>query len=350
MKFLMMLGFVLGGMQAQAVKTNYSIEKITDDVIVRYSDDSLSQHLNLPSAKSNKDLQLCRQHIAKAVCWVDPSPLGVQYDRPCLSGGEQFIAAFEGHFDRSSDIIKKMYCHVDRLWVEKETDATAYASPIMDRYGGKMISGGVGVRQEVVEQLATFDHWLSWKEETSFGGDLSTTKTTMGLINYVSNRPSKDFFFDYVMNHEFGHLFDFANDINERFTTSDWSRLSWKTPAKPNSANDYPLRDRLCYYFCNGNYIDKSDSASIFSGLMKTNFISTYASRHPSEDWAETFAHYIAANTLGLAFHVETQGQKFDMTAHFHSPLLAKKREYVENFLKSAIVYPGESSAVPNLQ
>ena len=350
MNFLMMLGLALSSFQAQAVKANYSVEKITDDVIVRYLDSTDAKTFNLPSSTANKDLQICRQHIAKAVCWVDPNPFGVEMDRPCLKGGEKFVPAFEGHFDRSSDMIKKMYCHVDRLWVEKQTDSTAYASPIMDRFGGKMIAGGVGVRQEVVELQATFDHWLSWKEETSFGGDLETTKSTMGVINYISNKSEKEFFFDYVMNHEFGHLFDFANDINERFTTSDWSKLSWKTPSQPTSGNDYPLRDRLCYYYCHGHFIDKKDAGVIFSGLMKTNFLSTYASRHPAEDWAETFAHYIAAKDLGLVYRVETQDQKFDLTAHFNSPLLEQKREYVEKFMKSSYLYPGETAISPVIQ
>lgn len=342
MKFLSLLGLFVFAVQSQAVQVNYSTERISDDLVIRYSEENLSRPLGLPSEKANKDLKECRLHIAKAICWVDPSPWGVEIDRPCLKGGEKFVSAFEGHFDRSSDMIKEMYCHVDRLWVEKQTDATAYASPIMDRMGGKMVAGGVGVRQEVVEQLANFDQWLSWKEETSFGGDLSSTTKTMGLINYVSNKPEKEFFFDYVMNHEFGHLFDFANKINGRFNTTTWSRISWQNSSTPTANNDYPLRSRLCYYFCQGDYLDKKDAPKVFSGMINTNFLSTYASRHPSEDWAETFAHYIAANTLGLVYHVEIQGQKFDMTAHFHSDLLKEKREYTEKFMNGKIIYPGE--------
>lgn len=107
-----------------------------------------------------------------------------------------------------------MYCHLDKLWIEKSFPATAYASPLVDSKM-KMISGAVGVRQELVETHLSFDDWISWKEETTFGGSLDMNSNRLGLINYYSNLNTKEFGFDYVVNHEFGHLFDFANNLNQ---------------------------------------------------------------------------------------------------------------------------------------
>ena len=344
MKSVGLLGLFLFVTQLHAAKNSYFIENPSHDVIIRYSKQTHSEIFSNGNPKANKDLKECRLNIAKAVCWVDPAPWGLGSSRPCLAGSEKFIAAFEGHFDRSSELIQRMYCHVDKIWVEKELDSTAYASPIYDR-NHQMVGGGVGIRQEVLESPLSFGQWLSWKEETSFGGGLKSTGSSLNLIKYVSNKTEREFFLDYVMNHEFGHLFDFANDVNNNSADS-WTNISWYY-STPKKKYDYPLRDRLCYYSCHGDFLDRKDAAVLFSGLLKTNFLSTYASRHPSEDWAETFAHYIAANELGLKYQVDIEGQSFDMTAHFQSPLLKEKRDYVENFIKSKILYPGEKAVLP---
>jgi hypothetical protein len=88
---------------------------------------------------------------------------------PCLPEGENYHLAFEHHFDRSPPIIQKMYCHLSRIMIEKSFSATAYAQLDTDS-SGKVIGGIVGIRKELLGNPMKFDEWLSWKEESSFGG------------------------------------------------------------------------------------------------------------------------------------------------------------------------------------
>lgn len=338
MKFILTFFILFCGV-INAADNSYFINHPSDDIRIRYSNDVIRKPLTV---KNPKDLSECRAHIAKAVCWVEPAQDGALADelRPCLKDGYKYVSFFENHFDRSSDLIKKMYCSVDKLWVEKKLSSSAYASPLFDT-NGQIAAGGVGVRQEILDANLGFDQFLSWKEETSFGGSLKSTDPQMNLIQYSSNKATKDFFVDYVMDHEFGHLFDFANKLNHTGAGS-WTDLSWKNMRFPKAENDFPLREQLCYYSCGANFIPHAQATKLFSDLLATNFLSTYASSHPMEDWAESFALYISTVQLGLNLEIHIQGQNFKMTEHFHSPLLKSKRDYVENFLKSGFKYPGE--------
>lgn len=328
------------------------------DVIVRYSSTWQTQ---LPAVA--KSLADCRAKIKNIICWVDPMSQDEDQSqgpdqRTCLVGGEKFATHFEGHFDRSPEFIQSMYCHLDKIWVEKDFIATAYASPVIDARGN-VTGGGVGIRQEVLDSPMTFDAWLSWKEETSFGGPLKTTDPGLNLINYRSNRDTKEFFFDYVMNHEFGHLFDFSNSLNKlkceivkdengnpryecQMLPGGWGDLAWLSLFQPKPENNYAFRDKLCFYFCGGNPIAPENADDLFSGLVKTGFHSTYASGHPMEDWAEAFALTIGHDILGLNYGLEIGGRYFDLSQHFYSPVMADKRDYVRKFIAGPKKYPGQ--------
>ncbi len=328
------------------------------DVIIRHRG-TWSQVLPPPT-----DLKDCRARIQKAICWVEPfsndDEQAGERERPCLAGGEKFATAFEGHFDRSPDFIKQMYCHVDKLWIEKDFYATAYASPVM--VNDVMVGGGVGVRQEILESNMPFDAWISWKEETSFGGPTKTSGKSLDLIHYKSNRNTKEFFFDYVMSHEFGHLFDFANNLNQisdcrwerqpdgtykqigdcKPLANSWTEISWADVQTPKAEYIYPYRDELCFYFCNGKFISPDHAADLFAGLAQTNFHSTYASSGMMEDWAEAFALTISHDILGLNYGLEIRGRYFDLSQHFYSPMMEPKRSYVQKFIAGPKKYPGQ--------
>jgi hypothetical protein len=336
-----------------------SFEK-TQDIFIRHQNQISSTIKPLSLLGTADDLSDCRKNIEKIVCWVDHDSWGLP-NRPCLAGGEKFISSFQGHFDRSPDLIKKMYCHMDRLWVEKSLVSTAYASPEVDD-NNHLISGAVGIREEILESSLSFDDWLSWKEEASFGGSLVTTAPHLGIIQYSSDHATKEFFLDYVLDHEFGHLFDFANHLNQVSTCEykeispghkgwvgdckplpgSWGTFSWARIDIPNSNADFSFRSSICFYFCKGSFIDSKDAITLFQGLMSSSFQSTYASYNPWEDWAESFALYLAHVNFGLHYGVTVQEQYFDLTGHLNSSNLQPKRDYVHKFLNGPILYPGD--------
>lgn len=309
------------------------------------------------------NLSECRARIPSVLCLVDPmdpTEQGDDFDRRvCEAGAEKYASAFQGHFDRSNPTIQRMYCHLDKIWIEKSFIGTAYATLVQDS-NGKVTGGGIGIRREVLESQLSFDDWLSWKEETSFGGATDSTKPRMGLLNYVSNRATPEFFLDYVLNHEFGHIFDFANQLNrttecrfrekapgewERVGSCEplpgsWGALSWKTISEPLPGNDFAGRSGICFYFCGTNFLKPADALSLFKGMMTTNFASTYSSRYPAEDFAEAFALKIAHDE-GLRLQLNINGEALDLSGHFLGPKLDTKRQFVEELIRNGPRYPG---------
>lgn len=313
------------------------------DFFTFYDLQSGFHYLDTPILKNPSKLSDCRDRIQKLVCLANPVESGNPddgYNRPCLNGSEQYAIHFERHFDRSHELIQKMYCHLTKIFIEQNSEGTAYAGPVMDA-GNKMIGALFGIRKEILGANLSFDSWLSWKEETTFGGGTISTGPRMGLIEYKSNKASNDFLIDYVIAHEFGHLFDFANGLQKR-NPGSWADISWVNFGEAKPEFDFPLRDKICFYFCEGKFLDKKDAVTMFTDLLKTNFLSPYASRYGEEDWAESLALYLYTVNNGLKLEVTVSGQTFNLTEHFYSPLMKEKRDYIEGFLKSSYIYPGE--------
>jgi len=320
----------------------------------------------LSAQAQESTLANCRNQIAHIVCWVDPVDSQVPgqnfFNRPCLPDSKKYQGFFEAHFDRSEAVLQKMYCHLEKIFVEKTAFGTAYAA-IMPDANGKTTGGIIGIRQEVLDNPLEFPSFLSWKEEISFGGSIKSTDPRLNLIHYQANPMSHSFTIDFLLAHEFGHLFDFANHLVQvsdcdwdeetdsqigtcTVVPNTWGAFSWSHAQKALPEQDYFLRDKTCFYSCNGTFLSPADAVTVFDGLMTSNFVSTYAASNMSDDWAENFAYYILSKGRPFGWQVETQGVIFDLTGHFQGDLLAGKRAYIEKFLQGSILYPGESNIV----
>src|ERR1035437_9877657 len=98
--------------------------------------------------KAIQDISQCRAQIALAVCLVDPpkDPTKDGIDRPCLPGGEAYVVPFEALFDRFPLHLQRVFCSLDKIFIEKEFFATAYARLVQDD-NQKIIGSGIGVRK-----------------------------------------------------------------------------------------------------------------------------------------------------------------------------------------------------------
>ena len=290
-----------------------------------------------------KILKTCRAHIKEALCLVDPvdynNPFATPYNRPCLDGGAKYAAVFQKHFDQANPMIQRMYCSLEKIWIENTLTTTAYATPIYDM-SDTLVSAGIGIKKDFIEQSLKMDQWLSLKEESSFGGK-------PGLIKYTTVQTDKKLTaITYAINHEFGHIFDYANKLNRyenhKPLPGSWAEISWQDDETPLAENNMSLRSGLCFYICRDEYMNANQSAQLFNELTQTSFQSTYATVNPKEDWAEAFALTLATKEVGFQWQAETQGKKFNLTEHFYSEKLKKKRDFVAAFLKSDYIYPGE--------
>ncbi len=328
--------------------------------LVRPNTPALPPTVDALTKNSNQNLAECRARVAQIVCLVDPPAFDLT--RTCRPESPQYAKYFEAHFDRSPDFIQRMYCHLEKVFVEQEFFGTAYAMSIGPDPTSPMTSAAIGIRREVLDSNISLDHWLSWKEETSFGGSLDSDDPRLGILQYTTNQPTGETFQDYVLNHEFGHIFDFANHLSAKidcrleqdangqwdwvgkclFAPGTFAEISWEKMESPARAKDrFIHQEELCYYSCK-NHLDPQIAAGIFSSFMGTRFSSLYGGNNYGDDWAEAFTQYIAFLRNGLEMKIEAQGQQFDLREHYLSPPLKIKRDYIENFLRNDPKYPGE--------
>lgn len=300
----------------------------------------------------------CRDHIQKVLCLVDPAPYD-QNDlkRTCLPGGEAYAHFFEKLYDNYPSVVQKIFCSLKVIYIEKEFIGTAYAGLVKDEKEN-IIGAKLGIRKSVLDENLDLTTWATWKEQLSFGGVVNSYNASLSFpfIETKSKKLDVSDFLYFVIAHEFGHIFDFANNLNQ--TTSctkisekeeecvmapnSWGGISWITNKLPKPENEFANRKGLCFYWCNGKGMDLSLAENLYSSLYKTNFISIYATTQPWDDFADSLAYYLMNQNLGLQYTIHVnQKLNFDIIAKLNSPLWEQKFNYITNFLsKKDIIYP----------
>lgn len=285
-----------------------------------------------PVFRSFTDAEDCRPLIKESVCVVEPGG----GERECLPESADYVALFERIHDRLPAVLQKVFCSVERIYIEKELKSTAYASPF---------SAAIGMRKSLLDEKLTFAHWATWKEQLSFGGKLNSYKTDETLPTFVSTGTHEDFVMNVVI-HEFGHLLDYANDLNvsagSAFKAGTWGALSWKALSLPLPQFDYPDRSKICFYDCDGSVLAKGAVKKIYEDLYsQSNFLNTYTSRNAREDFADTFAFYYTFLLSDISYELDTRaGTKYDFRAELASARMKAKRDYVKAFVTGTILYP----------
>ncbi len=323
--FLLLLAAISAG-QSFA----HTLQYVTDDLVVIDGQTEMRK----PSAASLLD-EDCREKIQETVCVVGGSTGG---DRPCAPESSDYVPLFQRIHDRLPEVLQKMFCKVERIYVEKNIPSTAYASPW---------SSAIGMRKSLLDEKLTFAHWATWKEQLTFGGKLDSYLVDEALPTFVSNGTHEDFVMNVVI-HEFVHLFDFANDLNEtegfKFKAGSWGEIGWKSNGLPLPSFDFADRKSICFYDCGTSPVAKTKVTAIYNDVYtKTNFLNTYTSRNPREDFADTFAFYYTYElSPDLSYVLETrQGASYDFKQELNSTRLAKKLDYIKGFVgKADLLYP----------
>ena len=296
----------------------------------------------------------CRAQIARAICLVDPAAdPGAATERPCLPGSQAYAWHFERLYDAFPRPLRRMFCSLRRIHVEKSFFGTAYAGLLTDA-SGKIVGAQIGIRRSVLDEALSLAHWASWKEQLSWGGVTQDYTLTAGLPLAVSKAPGSvnDFLF-FVVAHELGHVFDFANRLN-RCTVGEamgeaecelhpesWGALSWIRTATPRARNEFANRKGLCFYWCKGNPLPASAMQQVYADLhYQTDFLSTYATTQPWDDFADSLAYVLAVDGLGASYRLRTPHGSYDVGAKVRSRRFAGKRAYIRRFLRGPIVYP----------
>lgn len=292
----------------------------------------------------------CRARIPNLLCLVNP-PDAANQKRDCLPGSDKYITPFQDLYDVYPEHLQKMFCHLSVIYIEKDFIGSAYAGVIRDKQNATKTSGGIlGIRESLLDPSISLSKWASWKEQVHFGIDPTRIAPRPDLPHIFSNaRRSTDLLY-FLVAHEFAHIFDFVNTLNDTeacntgncpIKSGTWGELSFSKRREPKREDDFPLRPRLCFYFCSGRFLPADLQKEIIFDLNKTRFLTTYATRYPEEDFAESFALYHLAFNRKATYLVRTgDGFVMDVVGRLKSDTLRSKRDYIEAFLKSRFRYP----------
>ena len=297
----------------------------------------------------------CRANIAKVVCVVDPVQEGTSPNqRLCIGDASAYAQMFEDLYDQYPPALQKMFCSLRHIYIERQFFGTAYAGSVVDE-NFKPVGGALmGIRKSVLDERLNLTTWASWKEQLSFGGitDSYIASPNLPTVQTSSATNTNDFLY-FVVAHEFGHIFDFANKLNYsencqnpweencKMASDSWGALSWETTNQPHAENEFPHRRDLCFYACNGNTINPADTNEVYAGMARTNFLSTYAAVQPWDDFADSLGYYVIEKRGGTYALNTGAGATYDIMEKLRSDLFRTKREYIERFLdRKDIVYP----------
>ena len=302
----------------------------------------------------------CRANIKNVICIVGEQKDGEDpRKRACESGAEPYVAVFEELYDNYPPYLQKMFCSLQRIFIEKNFFGTAYAGPLATS-GGAIDGALIGIRKSVIDERLTLSKWASWKEQLNLGGDQQKydLKFEYPKYNVEGSDASTDFVY-FVITHEFGHLFDFANGVNDFVQSPDcmakgdtwdtcparpgtWSALSWQSVHQARADKEYPLRTKLCFYDCNPSGINANETIDLYQGLNGSVFASSYGSTNAYDDFAEMLALSTVADIRKQKITVSASADvQFDLTARTHEPVLKEKADYLKNlFSRTDLKYP----------
>lgn len=345
-QLFLVVACLVGSIQVAAASTR---QWLADDFFVETY--APQEFFALP-APANRPTD-CRSQIARAVCVVNSRFArngATTMSRACMQGSEPYVAFFESVYDQFPATLQTMFCSVRTIYVEQQLESVAY---------GGMAGGGavIGVRKSVIDEALEISRLISWKEQLPFGGrrDAYDVRDDLPIVDIRSETPPVQLLAYYVIAHEFGHLFDFANDINSftncsigvdsdrcRPRANSFTALSWETGATPKPEFDYPHRREVCYYNCRVAPLPRTAIPEMYEGLAKTGFVSVYASTNIYDDFAESLAFVMLHAHPDVTYYLDTnQGQRYDMLAKLGAPAFAEKRAYMEDFLqRTDLAYP----------
>ncbi|MEN0059542.1 MAG: hypothetical protein AAGB31_11955 [Bdellovibrio sp.] len=311
----------------------------------------------------------CRENIKTILCEVNPSeerfnPL----KRPCLGGEEKYATVFEAVYDSMDDVNKNMFCSLRRIFIERNFYATGYASIIHHQMGDNeelnILPGAVlGVRKSILEATPSHLNWLSWKEQKNFVQIDEEFLVPLQYPVFESTNPVK--LLEDVVAHEFGHLFDFANKINDEqvgdescyekdetkedydyyreckpfMPSGTWGAISWKDSRTVLPEKEVVGYRKLCFYDCK-DHMTSTEMVAFYRGLADSDFVSSYALSNPTEDFAESWARRWMLNS-GKNLSVKVSADfTYSIKDIYNSKKFEAKRQYIKKFLQGEILYP----------
>lgn len=187
--------------------------------------------------------------------------------------------------------------HVVAFFLVEELGGTAYAELLRDFANNKL--GFIVLDVGSLNKKA--NEWISWRENSPF--DMKGSYIIQAEIESEINNLRKTAI-QYILLHEVGHIVGVAKGAHPNWIAGGhpkkwpFTRLSWITLKKGlqgKSVYDriFPKRNKIKFYSFQKAFLTSEDIGETYDQLLKTNFVSLYASTNMYDDFAETYAMYV---------------------------------------------------------
>lgn len=188
--------------------------------------------------------------------------------------------------------------------------------------------------------------WATWKENTPFKPD--TTYKLKARIEADGDDNRKNAI-QYILLHELGHVLSVGANLHppwniepkeiENRAEYPFFSLSWRIDREANQYQSvfdaaFPQRLNTVYYF--GAKLSATEMLPTYVNLEDTNFASLYATTHPGDDFAESFATYVHVVLMKRPWQIEItrNGEVVRILKPCWSELrCAKKKEMLDRLL-----------------
>ena len=169
-----------------------------------------------------------------------------------------------------------MFCSLRKIYLENHFFATAYASSAYeldaDHHMTILPGAIIGIRKSALDLDPEFSVWATWKDQLNFTSIAKDLESPLEYPRFTVS-DQNPWFLRYVITHEFGHLFDFANHLDQitpldescdqiqdpdefakkcpyQFIENTWGALAWNNFRQVKPEFDFYNRSLLCFYSC----------------------------------------------------------------------------------------------------
>jgi len=196
------------------------------------------------------------------------------------------------------------------IYFVDDIGSTGFSDEVVDENGRPAF--GFIVLDPGVLATQTANAWASWKEASPFRADPAWKLEAQIEAPAGDDRVHA---IQYILLHELGHVLSVGTKVHPRWTlppkeagpAGDYSffPLSWRIAGDRYVSihdDEFARRGEVVFYF--GPRLESGDMRATYAMLEQTNFPTLYASTHPADDFAESFANYVHVVLMGRPFEV----------------------------------------------
>ena len=196
------------------------------------------------------------------------------------------------------------------IYFVDDIGSTGFSDEVVDD-AGQPVEGFIVLDPTVLGNQSA-NAWATWKEASPFR---SEPGWKLEAQIEGADRDDRVHAIQYILLHELGHVLSIGNRVHPRWTLPPHEAgLSWDYPFFALSwrivgdryvslfDDEFARRGEVVFYF--GPKLEGGDLRATYAMLEQTNFPTLYASTHPADDFAESFANYVHVVMMRRPFEI----------------------------------------------